>query len=467
MCRNNWKTVGAFAGMIAMALLAGCGTADTYEDFVFPKQQESTLQPIDDFYIESDYTGEEAKVENALKTFVSEDGLCRIDKKEDYFEVWLFYDQGSYAEVGRAYAKTALLAEPQMEQVMEPYLYENIKLAFPDLEGDYTPIADRMNTLKESLPSEYLEEMEAFAGEASKGVTGFCQDGILSYEEACLMHMIPDALRGTNCSAFSLWGDKSMDGNMITGRILEWNLGSERQMCRNHCVVHMQYEDRSLTGFCVLGMLDVLTAVNDRGVFAGILDVGSGDEYVYDGKKCYTYELRYALEHFDTARQVGEYMVANSGDFTFSHNLILSDGKECFAAEICVDPTAGKALLRDTDTPLHAGLQWDSADSLCVINTYQAAENRDELTDLVNEIVRFQKYNRWMNQKEKLTLTDVKNMLTSEAGNDVVVNVRSDNVFQIILIDYANENVQAVFTGVEGVQEHPVFINIGSYKNRK
>ena len=47
----------------------------------------------------------------------------------------------------------------------------------------------------------------------------------------------------------------------------------------------------------------MITAVNDDGVMIGILDVGTvnGMPYVYEGKKCYTFEIRYALEKFDNA----------------------------------------------------------------------------------------------------------------------------------------------------------------------
>jgi hypothetical protein len=35
----------------------------------------------------------------------------------------------------------------------------------------------------------------------------------------------------------------------------------------------------------------------------------------------------------------------------------------------------------------------------------------------------------------------------------------------MILVDYHTGNVQVAFTGVEGVVDHPVFVDIGNYQD--
>lgn len=156
--------------------------------------------------------------------------------------------------------------------------------------------------------------------------------------------MVPDALRPTSCSALSLWGDKTVSGRMMTLRVLEWNLGSENQMGKMSAVTHMKNGDKSITAIGILGLIDIITAINDDGVFDGILDVGSLEEetFVCEGKKCYTYAIRYALENFDNATDVGNYMVENSGDFTWCHNLIISDKDNAYCAEDCVSEVSKK-----------------------------------------------------------------------------------------------------------------------------
>ena len=41
------------------------------------------------------------------------------------------------------------------------------------------------------------------------------------------LNFVPEALRGTACSALSLWGSKTATGDTITVRLLDWNLGTQ------------------------------------------------------------------------------------------------------------------------------------------------------------------------------------------------------------------------------------------------
>lgn len=461
--RKGYVGTWILAAGICAFLTACSGNTESYDIYEIPNQGESEIKPVSSFYVEGSYEGREPEVQETLETFKSGNGLCVIEKKEDYYDVTLDYENGSYEEVGAAYAETILMAYPEYGAVLEPYLYENIKLAFPNLQGDYTPVLKRLNSLKASLTEEYQKEMEHFAKVISGGEQGFVENGKFSYEEAMLAQMIPDALRGTSCSAMSVWGEKSATGETITARILEWDLGSENQMCNVHCVVHMKNGEKSITGISVLGLLDVLTAVNDDGVFIGILDVGSGGDYVYEGKTCYTYDIRYALENMDNAKEVGNYLIANSTNYTWSHNLILTDKNNSYCVENCVVEGEGVSLLRDTSTKLHDHLVWDNPDSLCVVNAFAAAENADNLTGNQENLVRWLKYNEWIAKKDKISVIDVKDMLTCEKVDSDVVTVHSGTVFHMVILDYATGKIQVAFTGTEGVVDKPEFVDVGEY----
>lgn len=445
--------------------LTACGNnPESYDSYSIPEPKESTLKPISSFYVEESYDGTEPEIQETIETFTSGNDLCVIEKKEDYYDVTLDYENGTYAEVGAAYAETILMAYPEYGEIMEPYLYENVKLAFPNLQGDYASVLDRLNTLKASLPEEYQWEMESFAKVLSNGEQDFVENGKLSYEEALLMQMIPDALRGTSCSAMSVWGEKTATGEPITARLLEWDLGSENQMCNAHCVLHMKNGEKAITSISVLGLLDILTAINDDGVFIGILDVGSGEQYICEGKTCYTYDVRYALENFDNAKDAGNYLIKNSTNYTWSHNLVLTDKHNSYCVENCVVEGAGKALLRDDSTKLHDNLVWDNSDSLCIVNAFAAAENQDNLTGNEENLVRWLKYNGWISAVDKLSVTDVKNMLTCEKVDSDIVNVHSGTVFHMVILDYATGKIQVAFTGKDGVVDKPEFVDIGTYE---
>ncbi|MGN0395355.1 MAG: C45 family autoproteolytic acyltransferase/hydrolase [Coprococcus sp.] len=431
---------------------------------------EYVLQPVENYFTEDvyEYTDEGIR-QSVEETFVSGDGLCTILVYPDYYDVTLDYESGTPEKVGTAYAKTILEAFPAYEEILEPYIYENVRMAFSGQNINYDVLENRMNVLLDSIPEEYRAEIKAFAAALSDGEQGFAENGKISYEEAVIVQMIPDALRPTACSALSLWGDKTETGKGITLRSLEWNLGSENQMGKANAVVHMEKGDRSITSIGILGLLGMISAVNDNGVFVGILDVGATDyPFVYEGKTCYTYAIRYALEEYDNAMDVGNYMVANSGNFTWCHNLIITDENNSYCAEDCVREVAeagdGFSILRDADTPIMEGLNWESRDSLCVLNSFMTEGNQDTFSGSTANLVRFRKYNEWVSARERFSVANVKDMMTQEKTAQYdVENVHRNSVVHIVLIDYCTGNIQVAFTGEEGVMDKPLFLDVGGF----
>lgn len=471
--RKKRVKVIAIILVCAILLLTGCSSyTDSYASLNRTVPEDNILSPVDSYYVEDNYTYDDAGVtDKCIATYESVDGLCVIKKMEHYYDVTLDYECGTAKEVGRAYAATICAAFPEYEEIMEPYIYENINEAFPNHEGDYNAVKIRLDALLNSIPEVYRDEIEGYAEVLSDGERGFEQNGQISYEEALLVQMVPDALRGTACSALSLWGEKTVTGDRITFRSLEWWLGSNNQMCTAHAVVHMKKADRTITSLNVLGLLNIVSAANNDGVFAAILDASTSQTYTCEGKECYTFALRYALEEFDNATDLGKYMVDQSENYTYSHNIIISDEEHTYCAEdaVQVSQDSGEAysILRDENTPLMEGLQWDSEDSLCVVNSFASAGNRDGFSGHAFNIVRFAKYNKWVASLDKFSVADVKNMMTQEIVNqNAVSNVHvsdESSAYQLIIMDYNAGRIQVAFTGVEGVVDRPVFVDIGGW----
>ena len=449
-----------------LALMTGCGTDEP--DYIVPAVSAvSVIEAVDTTLVYDSYEGEEAKPEAAIQVYSSEDGLCVIERKPSYYEVWLHHDKGDPYAVGCAYAETIMKLTLDYAAVLEPYLYENIDSAFPNLDGDYTPVIERIYKLMEQIPEDYVQEMKGFAGTLSGGMKGMESDGYLSYEEVLLAQMVPDCVRGTNCSALCVWGEKTTTGERIVSRTLDWPQGSEYQMCTAQAVTHfvMGEGKNSYTTFSVLGMLDMLTGLSDKDVFAGILDAGSCYAYECEGKKCYSYELRYALENMPDARSIGEYMVSESKNFTYSHNVIITDKNDCFVAEDCVydgEEVTGQSILRDSATPLMDDISWDNPDSLCVVNAFLAEGADDHLTANGSNYVRFCKYNEWTAEKAKLSVADVKSIVTRESTSRLpgYQAIYSYLTYHVIIYDYATGQLDVCFTGTEGVTDHPTFTRI-------
>lgn len=466
----------ACIGLVSAILLSftACGRQEETYTEKDNDNEDYVLQPVGNYFTEElyEYTNEGVR-QSAEKTFVSEDGLCTILSYPDYYDVTLDYEKGTPDAVGAAYAKTIPEAFPSYAKIMEPYIYENIKMAFSGQSIDYDALEKRMNVLLSSIPEDYRTEIKAFAAAISNGEKGFMENGKISYEEAIIVQMIPDALRPTSCSALSLWGSKTESGAGITLRCLEWYEGSENQMGKVNAVVHMLKGDRSILSIGMLGILDMISAINDDGVFVAILDVGAEEvPFVYEGKTCYTYAIRYALEEYNNATDVGNYMVANSGDFTWCHNLIITDANHSYCAENCVREVAeaGKAfsVLRDADTPIMEGLNWENKDSLCVLNSFMTEGNQDGFTGSQVNLIRFEKYNKWVAAREKFTPADVKEMITQEkTGQHEVENVHRQGAVHLVLIDYDTGSIQAAFTGEKGLVDKPVFYEIQPQNKKK
>ncbi len=463
--RRNARLFGSTLVIFLAFICSSCENKGR-EELVIPLQGESKLTPVASYYIENNYDNTMPTIEKVEQVFTSPDGICTIEKKKSYYDVTLEYEGNDYYDVGAAYAQAILLSFPDYAKTMEPYLFENIKAKFPDLDGDYSAVKERADALKSSLPEEYQREMEGYADVISGGVTGYKEDGILSYDEAVLYQMVPDTLRGTACSSITVNGNKTETGERISARILDWNLGTENQICKCHCVLHMKNGDKSLTSVSILGLFDIITAVNDDGVMTGIHDVGTSNDvvYTYENKTAYSYDLRYALENFKTAREVGEYLISNCSSYTFSSNILLTDRNDAFCAELPISNKDGTPVLRDSSTILNRGLIWDDKDILCIVNSFAAKENSDKLTNHPTNIVRWDKYNKLFCGEGMMSFNRFKELLTCEkATEDSIIKFRGKSAVHVVVVDYKSGTIQAILPDDRGMRDNPEFIFLGEY----
>ena len=166
-------------------------------------------------------------------------------------------------------------------------------------------------------------------------------------------------------------------------------------------------------------------------------------------------------------------MVANSANYTWSHNLIISDKDASYCAEDAVsqlqESGKGYSILRDNETPLLDGLSWDNPDSLCIVNSFASEGNQDGFVSQHN-FARFNKYNDWVASQDKFTVGELKTVLTQEkvaqgeeAGEAKVDNTRSTSTVQLIIVDYNTGRVQVSFTPETGPTDDVVFTDIGCY----
>lgn len=94
----------------------------------------------------------------------------------------------------------------------------------------------------------------------------------------------------------AVFGDKSQTGSTITDRILEWFFGSEKQMVSMHSVVTFKNSEKAITTIGFLGLFNVITAINDDGVFLGILDAQTGEAFEASEKNAIPLKLEKLLK---------------------------------------------------------------------------------------------------------------------------------------------------------------------------
>ncbi|MBR5405194.1 MAG: hypothetical protein IK107_02775, partial [Oscillospiraceae bacterium] len=458
--------------LLSAVMLTGCGTVAAYGEF--PAQEKSTLTPVGNWNSSSDYEGVEAIAEPTAAVYSSADGLCTIEAKAHYYDVTLDLTKGDHFAVGAAYAETILQLPLSYEEYLEEYLYENLSTVYRSEEalieagakadGKYDLIIDRIRKMKAAANEAYQQEMNGFASRFSGGDSGFVQDGKLSRDEADLVSLVPDVLRETACSALAVDGSRSASGKPMVARLMEWDLGKESKMCDAHCVVHFRNGDRSLTSVASLGQLDVITGLNDNGVFAADLDVGSRMEsFSCEGKIPYTFAMREGLETCTSAAEMAAYMNSRAALFTYNHNVMITDEHEAMVAEDCHDEPDGVPLIRKADTPLLEGLTWDAPGCLCAVNAFAAKGQYDQMTANKGNILRWVKYDRLFAGEEKLSLARFKSLMTSEKADSPFLEIRSDGLVFMTIVDYDTRTLQAAFTSREGIVDTPDFLLIDTF----
>lgn len=471
------KTLLYKANIIISILLAssllGCTQGAAYDSSY--ETTISTLVKVSDCYEENPYGSKLSVCEETIESYISDDGLCEINVKPSYYEVNLDWESGSHYDVGKAYGSLLKECVGEQEAILESYIYENIHMAFPNMTSDYSIISSRVEALASKLPSEYLDEIRGLSDGFNNGSEGMVEDGKMSYEELLLAQIIPDVLRDTACFGLSVWGDKSDSGNKYTARVLEWQIGSSRQLLDIAAVFNMKNGDKSYTMVGFLGILVAHTGVNDNGVMMGELDVGVvGEAYEYEGKESYIYAIRYCLENFDDADACAGYLMDRAGKFAYNPNILITDKDHSYCVELISNEKAGKPVIRDENTPLIQGYEWHNSDSLCIINGYVSEGTKTALSYASGNYLRWKKMDSWLMDIDKVSLADMKELLTRDSvvnsveegiggKNRDVSPVYNDYNIHIAIYDYETGKLHVAFPRTDGIENRPDFVVVDTY----
>jgi hypothetical protein len=301
-----------------------------------------------------------------------------ITNQGDYHQVMIDLSGGqSLADVAAEYVQDVLAAKPEFEALADSYLADFLNSELGDvLPADlaYQELIRRSRLFFGQLPEEYRLAIETASAQFSGGGDNVMGDGKISFDEGVVLNLITDVARPTACSAVSVWGSRSATGGTIATRNCEWEPGLDNQLAQLHAVTTIRDGDRSLCMVGWLGFFAAVTAINDNGVFAAILDSGTGEAYSAENKRSYVFDLLLALRDYATIEEVAAFLTDPARSYAFNHNIFLADGSRAVVLE---NDLARNRALRASDSALRGGVSWDFSESICTVNSFVLPENYD------------------------------------------------------------------------------------------
>jgi hypothetical protein len=323
-------------------------------------------------------------------------GVTVIDQG-NYFKVSLDYTSGlTHRQIGEALGTAILKAVPDYEALIDSYISQSIT------NYEYPDITFRVADLKINLEQEYADEIEGMASKFSGGTKNVRGDRQISQDEFYMFNLFPDVARGSQCNFISVFGRRSATGKTLLTRTLDWYGGDHNELPRVQAVIIFKYPDTQICSIGYLGYQGILTAFNDRKVFAAILDSSTGAPYSAIGKRSYPLDLRFALEHKTTLGDVAAFMLDPHNNYTVNHIIALAAPTESkilennFSGQGATRQQVRRAL-RSSDSRLNRGVTWGITDAIGSVNSFLLWGNYDNHTP--NQF----NTKRWKNIKRELT----------------------------------------------------------------
>ena len=391
-----------------------------------------------------------------------------ITDKGGYYLVEIDYTQGkTHEEIGTEYAADMLVLVPNVETLIDSYIYDLLYR----MAGNYTDIplymieaVVRVEDIKINMPLDYINEINGIASVICSTTADAAGDGKLSKTELYLINLIADVVRGTQCSAISVFGSSSSTGTPIVARNLDWFGGSSNQLAKIQAVTVYKNGSKSVCSIGYLGFAGVLTGFNKNGVYAAVLDSSTSASYTSSGKSSYPFDLRKALESALTLDDVSAYMSSTERDYAFNHNIILSDTTRSAVLEnnFSGNGSAMKRSLRTYSSVLNMGVTWGFINTVGCVNSFILSGNHD------NHTGRSVNYTRWASMKTKLSEnTDLSGKVTTDGMKIIIGYNGSDPLYitestsgnqQCIIFQPALVKLEVSFRGRTGtVPVQPLF----------
>ncbi len=383
---------------------------------------------------------------NNKEPFLSNEPISIINRGT-YFEIVLDFTTGkSNYDMGAEYGAMILKAIPEYELILDSYIAE-----MAGNNQDYNYLLARVIDIKPQVHQDYVDEIEGIASNFSGLDQNIRGDGKLSTEELFLINLFPDVVRSAQCSAFSVFGERSETKETITARILDWYSGKENQLARIQAVVTYKNSAKSFCTIGYAGYIGCISGFNDDRVFGSILDAGTGMTYSSLNKYSYPMDLRYALENYQTMDDIADFLKSPDRKYAYSHLVFLSDPSESKVLENNIG--GGGNNIRDIRTEkskLNDNIVWDISDSIGCVNSFVLRGNFDNHSNFLYNTARYQSMKNELKSKgEEVSIDEIKSIASYYSGKAPGEQTNGDlyntGTQQIIIFEPGKLNLEVFF----------------------
>lgn len=350
---------------------------------------------------------------------VNKHPAVNIESRSGYYYVTIDMTQGyTHHEIGMQYSKAVFEAVPSF--IWRLGVYANTAQIYYGFSTE--EIEKRIENIRSNVLPAYRDELDGFVdGYYSAAMEEPYPELFVARDIIYFYQLMPDIARETRCSAFAVWGTQSAEGSTICHRNLDWFGGILGELAGIQAITKYIYADKNVYTIGGLGHLGCVTGINGKnGNFGAILDSDiDGTTYYSEGCRSYNFDLRYALETFDTKEQIADYLKDPAKDYTYSHLIFLADATNAMVLE---NNVAGAGLLPKRDTRMDTSvlqpfITWPYTEMLGVVNCFMLAGQVDNYNQMFNT-------QRWALMKQKVdavtaaghglvTFSDVQGIMTS------------------------------------------------------
>ncbi|GEM_PF-864210 len=385
------------------------------------------------------------------------------EEKKGYYEVILNYNRDTDYHMGQLYGEKLVSQYPTMEMGFVNYLS-----ALSDVE--YDTIMARIRLIKNQIPREYRDFISGMADKFHGGTHNDKNDGVLSVDEVFYFSLIGEVHRASQCSVIAAYQAASATRRPVIGRLLDWS-GAP-----HGAVFYIRKGGKKIVNISnSLLSLSVSTGLNKHGIFVATLDAPTGEPYPdlsADTYFAYHFDLRYALENFNTIKAVADYL--SHRKYTYNHLVVIGDRE---TVQVLENDLNGRRALRNDQSELNAGVTWEFPDAIAAVNAFLLKDNYDNFTMIPPNTIRWQSIQdrlaAALSSDDRVTVDEMKEIATYYGTNIDLsdeAGIMTHITQQIVVYDGANSVLQVFFRNnrnpgnenstVSFDVDHPEFLSV-------